>query len=258
MEEPREPHPDHWWAQFPGASERFDPAYLVEGFGELLVPRIGSPLLRQEAKLACDVVVRHLNRPQSAELESWARSASERLRKTLARFAERSTSNFTISDAEALDLALHGRYAEAAAAAEPLVGTTPLVRIFVTALRLEYFDIRLVLRLITGGQTPEQAIRCGTLMGRYSWWPSWLLRVVADRALHGTLDDETIKALDQCAYAALTPFQSRLARRLLDGETELIVAAAHRLEGMGEYDAAARLRDGDLKMVALAARLVPL
>lgn len=258
MEEPREPHPESWWAEFPAASERFDAAYLVEGLGELLTPRIGSPLLRQEAKLAGDVVVRYLNRPQSAELQSWARSASERLRTTLARFEERSTSNFSIGDAQALSLALNGRYAEAAVAAEPLVGTMPLLQVFVTALRLEYFDIRLVLRLIGCGQSPAQAIRCGTLMGKYSWWPNWLLKVVADRALDGTLDDETIAALDQCAYAALSPFQARLARRLLDGETELIATAAQRLEGLGEFGAAARLREGDLTAVALAARLVPL
>lgn len=258
MEEPREPHPERWWAEFPAASERFDAAYLVEGLGDLLVPRIGSPLLRQEAKLACDVVVRYLNRPQSEELASWARSAADRLGTTLARFAERSTSNFSIEDAQALSLALQGRYAEAAAVAEPLVGTMPLLRVFVTALRLEYFDIRLVLRLIGAGQTPGQAIRCGILMGKYSWWPAWLLRVVADRALVGTLDDETIAALDRCAYAALSPFQARLARRLLDGETDLIATAAQRLEGLGEVDAAARLREGDLTAVALAARLVPL
>jgi hypothetical protein len=258
VEEPREPHPEGWWAQFPAASERFDAASLVEGLGDLLTPRIGSPLLRQEAKLACDVVVRYLNRPQSAELRSWAEAASERLRKTLERFAERSTSNFSIEDAQALSLALHGRYAEAAATAEPLVGTMPLLRVFVTALRLEYFDIRLVLRLITAGQTPAQAIRSGILMGKYSWWPSWLLRVVADRALAGTLDDDTITALDQCAYAALSPFQARLARRLLDGDTELVATAAQRLEGLGEPDAAMRLREGDLTAVALAARLVPL
>jgi hypothetical protein len=258
VEEPREPHPELWWAQFPAASERFDAAYLVEGFGELLTRRIGSALLRQEAKLACDVVVRYLNRPHSPELETWAKSATDRLSMTLERFAERSTSNFSIEDAEALCLALQGRYAEAAAAAEPLVGTMPLLRVFVTALRLEYFDIRLVLRLIGAGQTPERAIRSGFLMGKYSWWPAWLLRVVADRALEGTLDDETIAALDQCAYAALTPFQARLARRLLDGETDLIATAAQRLEGLGEHEAAVRLRGGDLKAVALAARLVPL
>ena len=49
-----------------------------------------------------------------------------------------------------------------------------------------------------------------------------------------------------------------MARRLLEGDSELIATAAHRLEGLGERDAAARLREGDLNAVALAARLVPL
>ena len=46
------------------------------------------------------------------------------------------------------------------------------------------------MRLIDGGQTPEQAIRSGFLIGKYGWWPSWLLRVVTERALAGTLDDD--------------------------------------------------------------------
>jgi hypothetical protein len=251
-------HPAPWWAQFPEASERFDAAYLVDGFGDLLVRRIAAPLLRQEARLAADVVVRYLNRPASAELAAWATSAAARLSSTLERFAERSTGSISIDEALALSLALDGRYADAAEAAEPLVGTMPLVRLFVTALRLEYFDIPVALRLIEGGQAPEQAIRSGFLLGKYSWWPSWLLHVVTERALAGTLDQDTIKALDQCAYADLTPFQARLARRLLEGETELIATAAHRLEGLGEPEAADRLRQGDLDAVALAARLVPL
>ncbi|HEU4347545.1 MAG TPA: hypothetical protein VFR35_07125 [Actinoplanes sp.] len=251
-------HAAQWWAQFPEASDRFDAAYLVDGMSDLLVSRIAAPLLRQEAKLAADVVVRYLNRPASAELQSWASSAAARLAGTLRRFEERSTGSTSIEQAAALSLALDGRYAEAAEAAEPLVGTMPLLRLFVTALRLEYFDIPMALRLIEGGQTPERAIRSGFLIGKYSWWPSWLLRIVTERALAGTLDQNTIHALDQCAYADLTPFQARLARRLLDGETELIATAAHRLEGLGEREAADRLRRGDLDAVALAARLVPL
>ncbi len=256
--EGREPHAAQWWAQFPEASDRFDAAYLVDGLSDLLTSRITAPLLRQEAKLAADVVVRHLNKPASAELAGLASSAATRLATTLQRFGERSTSAVSTDEAAALCLALQGRYPEAAAAAEPLVGRMPLLRLFVTALRLEVFDIPLALRLIEAGQSPERAIRSGLLVGRYSWWPSWLLRVVTDRALRGTLDDDTILALEQCAYAELTPFQARLARRLLEGETELIATAAHRLEGLGEHDAAARLREGDLNAVALAARLVPL
>jgi hypothetical protein len=251
-------HDEQWWAQIPEASERFDAAMVVDGLGDLLVGRITAPLLRQEARIATDVVVRWLNRPQSKELEAWAHGAAERLADTLRRFTERATSESSIAEVAALNMALHGEYAKAAVAAEQSVGTAPVLRLFVTALRLEYFDIPLTLRLIEGGQDPDRAIQSGFLIGKYGWWPSWLLKVVTERALAGTLDPETILALDRCAFAELSPFQARLARRLLDGEAELIATAAQRLEGLGEKDAANRLRDGDLMTVALAARLVPL
>ena len=258
MEGQRARHTAAWWAQFPEASKRFDAAYLVDGLSDLLVGRVAAPLLRQEARLAADVVVRYLNRPASEELAMWAASAATRLTKTLQRFEERATGTTSTEEVAALALALHGDYAGAAEAAEPMIGTMPLLRLFVTALRLEYFDIPMALRLIDGGQTPEQAIQAGFLVGKYSWWPSWLLHIVTERALAGTLDDDTIRALDRCAYADLSPFQARLARRLLDGETELIATAAQRLEGLGELEAADRLRHGDLNAVAIAARLVPL
>jgi hypothetical protein len=252
------PHPAEWWAQFPEASERFDAALVVDGFGDLLVRRIGAPLLRQEAKLATEVVVRWLNKPGSAELEAWAHAAAERLAGTVRRFNDSATSTASTEEAEILSLVLKGDYAKAAAAAQDIIGTLPILRLFVTALRLEYFDIPLTLRLIEGGQDPHRAIQSGFLIGKYGWWPSWLLRVVTERALAGRLDPTTISALDRCAYAELSPFQARLARRLLDGEVDLIATAAQRLEGLGEKDAAQRLRDGDLETVALAARLVPL
>jgi hypothetical protein len=252
------PHPAEWWAQFPEASERFDAALLVDGFGDLLVRRITAPLLRQEARLATDVVVRWLNKPASKELETWAHAAAARLADAVRRFNDSPTSTASTEEAQVLSLALKGDFAEAAEGAEPMVGFMPLLRLFVTSLRLEYFDIPLTLRLLDSGQNPEQAIRSGFLIGKYGWWPAWLLKVVTERALAGTLDAVTIRALDQCAYAELSPFQARLARRLLDGETELISTAATRLEGLGEKNAAERLRLGDLETVALAARLVPL
>lgn len=258
MEAAPKPHPAEWWAQFPEASERFDDALLVDGLGDLLVRRITAPLLRQEARLATDVVVRWLNKRQSQELEAWAHAAAARLADTVRRFNESATSTASTEEAEVLSLALKGDYAAAAAGAEPMIGFMPLLRLFVTSLRLEYFDIPLTLRLLDAGQHPEQAIRSGFLIGKYGWWPAWLLKVVTERALAGTLDPYTIRALDQCAYAELSPFQARLARRLLDGEVELISTAAQRLEGLGEKNAAERLRDGDLETVALAARLVPL
>jgi hypothetical protein len=49
-----------------------------------------------------------------------------------------------------------------------------------------------------------------------------------------------------------------MARRLLNGDEMLIESAAYRLEQMDEPNAAAKLREGDLTAVALAARLIPL
>jgi hypothetical protein len=250
-------HPETWWAAFPATSPRFDPAYLVDGLGDLITRKIAAPLLRQEVTIATDMVVRALNRPGNAELAGLAAAAADRLTGTLARFAERSTGSISTVEAAAMEHALHGRYARAAAEAEPFVGTVPLLRLFLTSLRLERFDIPLALRLLEAGRDPDEAVRSGLLIGRYSWWPAWLLHVVTERALAGTLDDGTVAALDRLAYAELSPFQARLARRLLSGETGLIEAAAERLEGLGEPEAAERLRDGDLTAVALAARLVP-
>jgi hypothetical protein len=251
-------HDASWWAQFPDVSDRFDGALLVEGFAELVGPKVAAPLLRREVKIASDVVVRHLNRPQSIELAERAAEAVERLIETLRRIEERSSGGFSTGEAAAVCLALEGRHAEAAEAAEPFVGTAPLLRLFVTSLRLERFDIPLALRLLEGGQPPQRAVDTATLIGRYSWWPSWLLRIVTERALADTLDQTTIDALDRCAYAELSPAQARLARRLLGGDAGLIAASAERLETLGEHDAAVRLREGDLNAVAIAARLVPL
>ena len=251
-------HDASWWAQFPGMSERFDAALLVDGMGDLIEPRVAAPLLRREVQIAREWEVRRLNRPRSAELAQSAEAAVRRLAETLRRIEDRSDGALSTVEAAALCLALQGRYADAAAAAEPFVGTAPLQRLFVTALRLEYFDIGLASRLLESGQSPQQAIGAATLVGHYSWWPSWLLRVVTERALTGTLDEDTLHALDRCAYAELTPMQARLARRMLDGDHNLISMSAARLEALGEREAAGRLRDGDLSAVALAARLVPL
>ena len=249
-------HLEKWWAQFLEASDRFDAAYLVEGLSDLVGPYIKAPLLRREVKIAADNVVRHLERPASAERAEQAREAADRLVRTLERIEERSTGSAISTDEAAIVcLALRGEYAAAAAAAEPLVGAQKLQRLFVTALRLERFDIPMALRLLDGGQTPHEAVRSGHLLGKYSWWPSWLLRIVTERALAGTLDEETIVALDKCAYAELTPIQAALARKLLSGNEALLDTAAQRLIGLGETAAAARLRQGDIGAVAVAARL---
>ncbi|GGQ81644.1 hypothetical protein GCM10010166_59710 [Couchioplanes caeruleus subsp. azureus] len=253
-------HLASWWAQFPEQSDRFDRAYLVEGLSELVGPHIAAPLLRREVAIAADAVVRHLERPANEERAEQAREAVERLADTLTRIEERSTGAAIAIDEAAIVLAaLRGDYGEAAARAERLVGTAKLRRLFVTALRLERFDIPMTLRLLEGGQSPAEAVRSGHLLGRYSWWPSWLLRIVTERALAGTLDEETVTALDQCAYAELSPIQANLARKLLtSGDDRLLDTAAERLASLGEAEAASRLREGDLAAVALAARLTSL
>jgi hypothetical protein len=252
-----EVHLASWWAQFLEASDHYDRAYLLEGLADLVGPHIAAPLLRREVKNAADAVVRCLERPGSEERAESAGEATDRLARTLDRIADRSTGSAIATDEAAIVLmALRGDYAEAAAAAERLVGRAKLQRLFLTSLRLERFDIPMAVRLLDGGQSPREAVRSGHLIGRYSWWPSWLLRIVTERALSGTLDEETVAALDKCAYAELSPIQANLARKLLSGNDRLIDTAANRLADLGEPDAAARLREGDLTAVALAARLV--
>jgi len=252
-------HPASWWAQFVDASDRFDPASVTEGLSDQISPKIGSALLRREAEIAAELMVRHLNKPASRELADRAREAAERLVATVRRLEERTTAD-DAGTAEAVTLChvLQGRYAEAASEIEPLIGTLPLLKVFVHALRQERLDPEMTLRLIKAGQRPEQAVRSAQALSRYSWWPSWLLKIVTDRAVAGNLDEETIAALDQCAYADLSPAQARVARRLLSGDDLLIEASADRLEGLGEAQAAAKLREGDLTAVALAARLIPI
>ena len=252
-------HPASWWAQFPDVSDRFDAASVTEGLSDEIIPEIASPLLRREAEIAAEVVVRHLNKPSSTELAERAAKATGRLVATLRRLDDRTTADESATtEAHALSLTLQGRYAEAAAEAERFLGTAPVLKVFVTALRLERFDTSLAMRLIDAGQRPAAAVRSGLAVGKYGWWPSWLLKVVTERALAGRLDEATITALDQCAYAELSPAQARVARRLLSGDEMMIDASAQRLEGLGEKVAAARLREGDLTAVALAARLIPL
>ena len=256
METTHSGHPASWWAHLPEASDRFDAALAAEGLGDLIIPRIPSPLLRREAQIAAEVVVRHLSRPTSPELAERAGKAIERLAATVDRLAERQAGGAT--EAYALCQALKGEWADAAARAEVFVGTQPLLRVLVGALRLERFDEALTARLLRAGQDPETAVRAGQVVGKHGWWPTWLLKIVSERALAGTLDQETVTALDRCAYAELSPAQARMASRLLNGDAALINASAQRLEALGEAEAAVKLREGDLSAVALAARSLPL
>ncbi|GLY00026.1 MULTISPECIES: hypothetical protein [Actinoplanes] len=249
-------HPAAWWAQFEEASDRFDTAYLTEGLGDLIIAKIASPLLKREAEIAADVVVRHLNKPAAEELAERSERAVQRLVDTVRRLEERSGDGFGLVEAQALCHLMEGRFGEAAAAAEEFVKTPQILRVFVGALRMERFDGDVAVRMLAAGHSPGAALNSGSVIGRYNWWPKWLLKIVTERALAGHLDEETVTALDRCAYAELTPAQSRIARRLLEGEEALVDASAVRLEGMGEAEAAAKLREGDLTAVALACRLI--
>jgi hypothetical protein len=251
-------HPASWWDQFQQASDKFDFGILTESLGDEIAPKISSPLLRREAEIALDVMVRHLNKPASEELAERARKSVERLIATVERLEERSGEGFELREARALIHLLEGKTGDAAHEAQGFVRTPVILRCFVAALRLERFDTDLAVKLLSAGQDPKVALHSGQAVGKYAWWPSWLLTIVTERALAGRLDDETIAALDRCAYADLSPAQARIARRLLAGEEALIDASAVRLEGLGEADSADRLRQGDLTTVALAARLIPI
>jgi len=251
-------HPASWWAQFEEDGERLDAALLTDALSDVITPLIPAMLLRREAEIATDAVLRHLNRPTSAEAAEQAGRVTARLVATVERINDRATGDDAgTTEAYAHCLVLRGRWAEAAAEIEPLTGTMPLVRAFVSALRLDGFGTELAVRLLKAGQAPAASVRACLAVGRYSWWPDWLLTIVTERVLAGTVDAETIKALQQCAFAGLSPSQARMAKRLIDAEPKLVEATAARLENLGEHPAARLLREGDLGTVAFAARLIP-
>ncbi|GIF21778.1 hypothetical protein BJ973_004773 [Actinoplanes tereljensis] len=251
-------HPVSWWAEFEQNCERFDAASVTEALADVIVPAIPSLLLRREADHSADMVLRHLNRPASEERAERATLATVRLAATVARIDERSIGEDTgTAAAHALCLILTGDWARAAAAMESVIGTGPLLKAFVSALHLESFGAEIALRLLNADHSPAVAVRSSQALGRYSWWPKWLQEIVSERVLAGTLDNETVAALKQCAFAGLTPTQARMAKRLLNADQQLVEATASRLENLGEHPAAARLRDGCVATVAFAARLIP-
>ncbi|MGX6607310.1 hypothetical protein ACWKSP_35065 [Micromonosporaceae bacterium Da 78-11] len=251
-------HSESWWAEFEQSRDKFDAASVTEALSDVIIPGIPSLLLRREAELAADTVLRYRNRPSSPDLAERAEIAAARLIGTVERINERSIGDNTgTAAAWALCHLLQGQWARAAAEAEPMVGTTPLLKAFIAALHLENFGVELTLRLLNAGHSPETAVRSSATLGRYSWWPAWLLKIVTERVLAGTLDTETIAALKQCAYADLTPTQARMAGRLINAEPQLVEATASRLEALGEHPTAVKLRRGDVMTVAFAARLIP-
>jgi hypothetical protein len=251
-------HPESWWAEFEQFRDKFDAASVTETLAAAIIPGIPSLLLRREGEIAADTVLRYLNKPSSLELADRAATAAARLVATVERINDRAVGDDAgTGSAYALCHVLHGRWAYAAAEVEPQLGTTKLVKAFVAALHLENFGVELAMRLLNAGHSPATAVRSSIALGRYSWWPGWLLKIVTERVLAGTLDSETIAALKDCAFADLTPTQARMAGRLINAEPMLVEATASRLEALGEHPTAVKLRLGDVTTVAFAARLIP-
>ncbi|MDR7273756.1 hypothetical protein [Catenuloplanes atrovinosus] len=248
-------HPVEWWAELLAASAQFDAPYFVEELTTALAPRITNPLVRREIELAAATVNRHLLRPLDEYLADDAQAARQRLRNTLDRVDADST---RLTEAWVINAAVGGDYPGAAAGAEPLLGAQPTLLLAMTALRLERFDTELAVNLLAAGRSPEEAIRYGGLVGRYAWWPKWLLEIGARRAMDGTLNEGVITALDACAFAKLTAAQTHIARKLLSGDERALRTAAEHLDTIGEATAAEELRNGDLTPVALAAKMMTL
>ncbi|SNR82986.1 hypothetical protein SAMN06264365_10648 [Actinoplanes regularis] len=249
--------PVAWWDQFQQASEKFDLAIITESLGSEISRKISAPLLRREVEAALELRVRHLNKPQAKELAERSASSVERLVATVARIEKTSGEDVVLHEERAAILLLEGKPGEAAHEAQEFLKVEPMLQCFMSALRLEKFDSNLAVKLLIAGQEPAKALRSGQVVGQYAWWPSWLLKVVTERAMADALDEATANALGQLAYAELSPAQAGFARRLLAGEAALIEASALRLEAYGDPGAAEKLREGDLITIALAARIIP-
>ncbi|WP_033342515.1 hypothetical protein [Catenuloplanes japonicus] len=247
------PHPVGWWAELLATTDRFDAPFFLEELTSALSPRVSNPLVRREVELAAATVNRHLLRPLDAHLADDAQAARSRLRGTLDRVDADST---RLAEAWVISSAVNGDYPGAASSAEPLLGAPSMLLLAMTALRFERFDTALAVDLLAAGRPPEEAIRYGALVGRYAWWPKWLLEIGTRRAMEGSLDEGVMAALDMCAFAKMTPAQTHIARKLLSGDARALRTAADHLENIGEPAAAADLRGGDLTPVALAAKLM--
>jgi hypothetical protein len=252
-------HSASWWGQFEECSGRLDIASVTDALSDVITRAIPSMLLRREAEIATATVLRHLNRrPASPELAEQARRVTARLVATVDRLVDRALGDDSgTAEAYAPGGGGPARSAVPAAEVEPRLGTKPLVEAFVGALRLDGFGTELTLRLLRAGQSPAAAVESCLAIGPYSWWPDWLLSVVTERVLAGTVDASTLSALQRCAFAELSPSQARMAKRLINAEPHLVEATAARLETLGEHPAARMLREGDLGTVAFAARLIP-
>ncbi|GAA4606515.1 hypothetical protein BJY16_005872 [Actinoplanes octamycinicus] len=247
-------HSVDWWQQFESASDRFDEAIVTIGLTELLLPKITSQLLQREADIAADIAILYRNKANSEGLRDRYDKARSRLRETIERLASRGVDPASLAEAEVVSWVIDGDYARAAAELEPRIGAVVLLRIFVSALRVTHLDVPVTAQLLNAGNTPAEAIHAGKIVGKYGYWPDWLRELVVEHAMAGTLTDDFVAALDQCAFATLRSTQARLAKQLLRKEPAAINSAARTLEHIGEDAIAVRLRDGDVGAVAFAAR----
>ena len=247
-------HPPEWWDGLLRLCGTFDDAVATERLAELILPRIAGQMLRREADLAVNKVVRYLNRRSSPELGAIAVRVTDRLEALLARRRDHDRAD-GMHEAQAICSLLRQRYGRAAAAMESVVGLGELLNAFLSSLRSSKLDSGITIELLRRGQDPAKAVRTGLALGQYGWWPQWLRSVTTALALEGRLDSAVITALDRCAFAELTPIQARMARKLIGGDAELATLAASRLTSLGKPDAAAALLRGELEAIAMAAKL---
>jgi hypothetical protein len=247
-------HPPEWWDGLLRASGPFDDAVATERLAELILPQIPNRMLRREAELAVNRVVWYLIKP-TPDRRDTALKVTERLETLLGRRRDHGGDEPGVSEGEAVCRLLRQQYGAAAAAAEATVGVDKLLHAIFASVRSSTLNTAFTIELLKRGQDPESALRAGVALGTYRWWPEWLRRVATDLALAGRLDEDTITALDRCAFAELNPLQARMARRLLDGDANLAGQAASRLISLGKAEVAAALLRGDIEAIGIASKL---
>jgi hypothetical protein len=246
-------HSTEWWDGLLHVCGPFDDVVATERLAELILPRIPQRMLRREADLALNRVVAALIKP-TPELRATALKVTERLESLLLKRGDQDDDP-GVRESRAVCHLMRQQYAAAAAAAEPSAGTEKLLHAIFASLRSSTLHTTFTIELLKRGQDPEQAVRSGRALGTYRWWPDWLRSVATDLALQGRLDSDIITALDRSAFAELNVIQARMARKLIDGDTELAGVAASRLVAIGKPDAAAALLRGDLEAIAMASKL---
>lgn len=247
------PHTPEWWDGLLHVCGPFDDAVATERMAELVLPRIPQRMLRREADLALTRVVSYLVK-RTPDLEAVALKVTERLETLLIKRRDRSDEP-GVREGEAVCRLMRQQFGAAAALAEPTVGMEKLLQAIFASLRSSKLHTTFTIELLKRGQDPVHAVGAGLALGTYRWWPEWLRSVATDLALQGRLDSDLITSLDRCAFAELNLIQSRMARRLIDGDPGLAGIAASRLISIGKPDAAAALLRGDLEAIAMASKL---